>query len=106
MRPPLSKANQQESAILRVRLTPKGGRNEVMRLDENGILHARVSAPPVDGAANRALQELLSDVLGVARTSILFDSGETSRIKTLRVLGLTADLLNDRIATALTRSSR
>ena len=43
-----------QNALLRVRLTPKGGRDALMKRDE-GILHVRVAAPPVDGAANKAL---------------------------------------------------
>ncbi len=87
----------EESALLRVRLTPKGGRNEVIRR-EGDVLHVRVAAPPVDGAANRALIELLSDVLKVPKSRIAFHSGETSREKTLRIAGLDAAALENRFA--------
>ena len=89
-----------EFAVLRVRLTPKGGRNEVIR-HEAGMLYVRVSAPPVDGAANKALIELLSSVLHVPKSRISFQSGETSREKTLRISGIDAAMLNTRIIAAV-----
>ena len=86
--------------LLRVRLTPKGGRNALIKY-EGDILYARVTAPPIDGAANKALLELLSDVLSVPKSHLAFQSGETSRDKVLRVTGLDADALEVRIASAL-----
>jgi uncharacterized protein (TIGR00251 family) len=85
-----------EFAILRVRLTPKGGRDALGKYEE-GILTARVAAPPVDGAANRALITLLAKSLDIARSRIAFHSGETSRTKTLRIEGLTPDALEARL---------
>lgn len=67
-----------------VRLTPKGGRDrldEIIKTDTGNYIKARVSAPPVDGAANTALIKLLSKSLGTPKSKIRFISGETSRIK-------------------------
>lgn len=89
-----------EFALLRVRLTPKGGRNEVIRR-EAGVLYARVAAPPVDGAANKALIELLSSVLHVPKSRISFQAGETSREKTLRISGLDPATLETRLIEAM-----
>ncbi len=89
-----------ETAILRVRLTPKGGRSALTRYEAN-TLHARVSAPPSDGAANKALIELLSDSLKIPKSRFSFASGETSREKALRVEGIGAEELQARIETAL-----
>lgn len=75
------------SSVLRVRLTPRGGRDAVTRY-EGGVLHARVSAPPVDGAANKALIELLSRVLATPRSQISIIGGESAREKTLRISGI------------------
>jgi uncharacterized protein YggU (UPF0235/DUF167 family) len=52
------------------------------------VLHVRVSTPPVDGAANRALIELVADRLGVPKSSICITSGSSSRLKVLEVVGL------------------
>ena len=91
-----------ESALLRVRLTPKGGRNALVRR-EGDVLYARVAAPPVDGAANRALIALLAETLDIARSRITFQSGQTSRDKVLRVEGLDADTLSARLEAVLPR---
>ncbi len=52
------------------------------------MLHARVSARPVDGAANRALIALVSDRFHLPRSRISLISGGASRIKTLELDGL------------------
>jgi len=73
-----------EQTLLRVRLTPRGGRNA---LDEyvDGILHARVSAPPADGLANKALIALIADALSFPKSSIEIQSGSSSRVKVLKI---------------------
>lgn len=91
-----------EFTLLRVRLTPKGGRAALTKW-ENDILYARVAAPPVDGAANKALIALLSDALDIPKSRFVFHSGETSRDKVLRLEGLDAPTLATRIAATLQR---
>jgi hypothetical protein len=61
-----------------------------MGVRADGVLLARVSAPPVDGKANAALCKLLAKALGVPRTSVGVVRGETSRDKLVRVDGLSA----------------
>ena len=84
-------------ALLRVRLTPKGGRDQVTKF-EAGVLYARVAAPPVDGAANRALIALLSEALDIPKSRIAFASGETGRDKRLRLEGLDTPTLERKLA--------
>lgn len=71
---------------IRVRLTPRSGKTEIQRY-EDGVLHARVAAPPVDGAANTALVALLSSTLGIPKSSIRIVSGASSREKKVAVMG-------------------
>ena len=77
--------------LLTVRLTPKGGRDglEGVVEDTEGrpAIKARVSAAPVEGAANVALIKLLAKELGVAKSKVRFVSGETARIKRLTITG-------------------
>ena len=54
----------------------------------DGVLRVRVTAPPVDGAANRALTSLLADTLGVPAGSVRVASGATARTKVVQVDGL------------------
>ena len=53
-------------------------------------LKVRLAAPPVDGAANDALVELLADELDVARRAVHIVSGTTSRSKVVQVDGIDA----------------
>lgn len=52
-------------------------------------LKVRISAPPVDGAANDALVKFLSDLFAVARRDVRIVAGETSRSKIVEVDGIT-----------------
>jgi uncharacterized protein (TIGR00251 family) len=75
-------------ADLRVRVQPRSSRNEVTGWKE-GVLHVKLSAPPVEGAANAACREFLAEWLGVRRSQVELVSGEKSREKRFRVSGLT-----------------
>jgi uncharacterized protein (TIGR00251 family) len=83
-------------ALLMVRLTPRGGRDALTRY-ENGVLHARVAAPPVDGAANKALIALIADALDVPKSRVQIQSGETSREKVLRIEGIDDQVMRRKI---------
>ena len=67
-----------------VRLIPRASRTAVAGVRE-GVLHVRVTAAPVDGAANRALTELLSKTLRVGVTGIRIEAGASSSRKRLSV---------------------
>ena len=67
-----------------IRLQPRASRNEIVGL-QGASLKIRVTAPPVDGLANKALIEFLSDSLGISRRSVCIVSGETSRTKVVEV---------------------
>jgi len=64
---------------------------------EGGALKVRLSAPPVEGAANRALVKLLAKALGVARSRVEIVRGARSRNKLVRVAGLRAEELRARL---------
>lgn len=84
------------AVVLTVRLTLRSGRDLIVGPDEDGVIHVRVSAPPVDGAANRALVQLLSDALRRPASSIEVVGGATSRHKRVRIGGPGADAIRDR----------
>lgn len=67
-----------------VRLTPRAGRDAIDGVMD-GVLRCRVSAPPVDGAANAALVLLLASVLGIPKGPVRIVSGETSRSKVVAI---------------------
>lgn len=70
--------------LLRVRVTARARRNEVVT-EADGSLRVRVMAAPVDGAANRAVIGLLAEALRVAPSRIELVRGATSRDKVFRV---------------------
>jgi uncharacterized protein (TIGR00251 family) len=81
-------------AQIEVRLRPRGHKDELMGLRE-GVLQVRVSAPPVDGKANRALCKLIAKRAGVAPSKVNVVRGEKSRDKIVRVEGVDADALRE-----------
>ena len=56
----------------------------------DGRLIVRVTAAPVDDAANRAVIDALADRFGLARASIRIVSGTTGRNKTVEIAGVSA----------------
>lgn len=69
----------------------------------DGCLKVALAAPPVDGAANRALTELLAKLLARPRRDVSIVRGESSRKKTVAVLGVTATEVEAVTASAGTR---
>jgi uncharacterized protein (TIGR00251 family) len=76
---------------LAVRLTPRASRNGldgiVTGADGCPALQLRLAAPPVEGAANKALIVFLADALKLRKSDIAIKSGETSRLKILTLAG-------------------
>jgi uncharacterized protein (TIGR00251 family) len=60
---------------------------------EGDTLRVRVASPPVDGSANQDMIKLLSRGLGVRKDRIEILSGQRSRLKTIRIRGMTKDEL-------------
>ena len=81
-----------ETIRLAVRLTPRASRDGITGF-EGETLRVRVTAPPVEGRANRALERLLAKRLGLPRTAVRVVTGQTSRSKVVAIDGLdTAEL--------------
>lgn len=67
-----------------VRLIPRASRAAIAGVRE-GVLQVRVTAAPVNGAANRALLELVAKTLRIGPTTIRIESGATSSRKRLSI---------------------
>ena len=65
-----------------------------------GELHVRVTAPPVDDEANRAVLALLARILEVPRSTMTIIKGAHERSKVVRVRGLSMDAIEARLAAA------
>jgi uncharacterized protein (TIGR00251 family) len=70
---------------LQVRVTPRASRERIEGFDAEGVLRVRVTAPPTDGAANKAVMKLLADALGVPSRDVVLVSGAASRMKVFDV---------------------
>ena len=76
-------------AQIAVRLRARAYRDELIGV-RDGVLQAKVSAPPVDGKANKALCRLIAKRVGVAPSKVVVVRGEKSRDKLVRVEGVDA----------------
>jgi uncharacterized protein (TIGR00251 family) len=76
-----------EGTLLFLKVQPRASKNEIGEiLGEE--LKLKVTAPPVDSAANRAVIEFLAEKLDVSRSSLALVRGETSRHKTILIRSL------------------
>ena len=73
-----------EDLILELRVTPRSARDR-LEGEHDGRLRLRITAPPVDGKANRHLLGVLAALFGVPRRDIKLIRGETGRNKTVRI---------------------
>lgn len=100
-----------EAHMIPIRDTPSGATFQVKvhpRAKKNAItgevgdaLKVALTAPPVEGRANQACIAFLSEVLNVPRSSVTIAAGENSRNKVIRVSGLSAAQVEDRLREAL-----
>jgi uncharacterized protein len=81
---------------LRVRVQPRASR-DALSGERDGALVVRLTAPPVEGAANEALARFLGKALGVAPSAVRVVSGATGRNKVVSVAGLDAATARERL---------
>jgi len=86
-----------EGALLRLRVGPRASRDEILGW-QDGVLRVRVTAPPVEGAANAAVVALVARALRVAPATVHVVGGERGRDKRVRVTGLTDADVRTRLA--------
>ena len=89
---------QSDGVLLSVKLQPRASANEIGEALGNE-LRIKVTAPPVDAAANEALIKLLAQELDCPRNRIELVRGHTSRHKTVKVYGLAAEDVLNRLGT-------
>jgi uncharacterized protein (TIGR00251 family) len=87
------------STRLRVRVIPRAKRSEIAGWRDDALV-VRLTAPPVEGAANRLLVRFLAKELGLRPADIEIVGGETARDKVLRLDGLSPKELQDRLGSA------
>ncbi|MCP9473445.1 MAG: DUF167 family protein [Nitrospira sp.] len=85
-----------EEVVLRVYVQPKADRTECVGLHGDAF-KIRVAAPPVDGLANEELIRFLSDRCKVRKNCLTIQSGMASRQKRVRIVGVSAQWVLDRL---------
>jgi uncharacterized protein len=88
-----------DEALLHLRVTARARRDALGPLVD-GVLAVRLAAPPVDGAANKALIALLAEGLGVPKSAVRLESGAHGRRKRVSVSGLSTAEAVRRLAKA------
>ncbi len=78
---------QADGVLLSVKLQPRASANEIGEALGNE-LRIKVTAPPVDAAANEALMKVLAQQLNCPRNRVDIVRGHTSRHKTVKLYGL------------------
>jgi uncharacterized protein len=86
-------------ATFSVKVHPRAKKNAITG-EIGDALKLALTAPPVEGRANEGCIEFLAKVLSVPRSSITIAAGESSRNKLIRVAGLSADEVRNRISAA------
>ena len=92
-----------DGASFSVRVVPRASRNGIAGLHGDAI-RIRLTAPPVDGAANEALTKYLAGLLDVARRDIEITSGHSSRTKVIAVYGISPQELRAKLLPHLSES--
>ncbi len=83
-----------------VKVHPRARKNAVTGKLGDAI-KISITSPPLDGKANDACIGLLADSLDLPRSSVTIASGHNSRNKVIRVNGISAQELRQRLAAAM-----
>ncbi len=89
-----------KGATFAVRVQPRASRNAIAG-EMGEALKIALTAPPVEGKANEACVDFLANLLKVPRSSVTIASGESSRNKVVRIAGLRAGEVEERLRAAI-----
>ncbi len=96
----MTAARDANRSLLRIRVIPRAARDALTR-DASGSLRAHLTAPPVEGAANRALVALLAERLGLPKRALALARGDHGRDKVVAVEGTSQRELDARLRRAV-----
>jgi uncharacterized protein (TIGR00251 family) len=89
--------HQHESSVsFSVRVHPRAKKNAITG-QVGGAIKVSLTAPPIDGRANEACIEFFAKLLKVPRSSVTIASGASSRNKVIRVAGIAAEHVRERL---------
>src|SRR5437764_7889527 len=85
-----------------VKVQPRARKNAITGTVGEALKLA-LTAPPVEGRANQAVIEFFADIFQIPRSSITIASGESSRLKVLRVTGISTGQVHQCLAGLITK---
>ncbi|HBU06571.1 MAG TPA: YggU family protein [Candidatus Magasanikbacteria bacterium] len=71
--------------IIKIKVTPRSSKNEIVETMSDGTIKIKLKAPPVDGEANKELIKFLSTEWKIPKSKIKIVKGQTSRTKTIEI---------------------
>lgn len=96
--------NGRGGSAIAVRVTPRSNKDEVDKILGDGTIKIKLTAPPVQGKANKALIKFLAEILDVKQSQIEIIAGEKGRNKLITVYDLDSEIVNQRIQATLTKT--
>jgi uncharacterized protein len=87
---------QSDGVLLSVKLQPRASANEIGEA-LGGELRIKVTAPPVEAAANEALLKVLAQQLHCPRNRVDIVRGHTSRHKVIKLFGMTPEAVAEKL---------
>jgi uncharacterized protein (TIGR00251 family) len=84
-------------ATFQVKVHPRARKNAITG-EVGDALKLALTAPPIEGRANDACIEFLAEFLNVPRSSVTITAGESSRNKVIRVSGMSAAQIEERLS--------
>lgn len=84
-------------SAITIRVTPRMAKNEIYDILDDGTVKIRLTAPPVEGKANKELIKFLSQILDVPASSIEIIAGQTGHDKLVSILNLNSEQVQQKI---------
>ena len=88
-----------QKTTIDVKVLPRSSKNEIVG-QKDGVYKIKLTAPAIEGKANKALLKLLAKKLDLPKREISIISGERSRMKSIRINHLTFEQAKELLSTA------
>jgi hypothetical protein len=88
----------EKGAVLEIRVLPRSSRCEIAGV-QDGALKIKLTAPPVEGKANKECVRFISDLLKIKKSAVSIIAGEKSKNKTILISGIKAKDVEKAICT-------
>lgn len=75
---------------IKVKVLTRSSRNQITG-KEGDLFKVKLTSPPVEGKANKALIEFLAKKLGIPKANMEIKSGKSSKLKSILIYGLTLE---------------